>query len=64
MFTALDADPERLDQHEQDFLTRGGRGGFMATMISIVSSLCFRIEAESFRGRQDRQRISELLNLI
>jgi hypothetical protein len=32
--------------------------------ISSVSSLCFRIEVASFRGCQDRQRISELLNLI
>jgi hypothetical protein len=44
--------------------TSGGADGFMAMTISSVFSLCFRIEAESFRGRRDHQRISELLNLI
>src|SRR5688572_4611723 len=44
--------------------TLDGADGFMEMTVSSVSSLCFQIEPESFRGCQDRQRISELLSLI
>jgi hypothetical protein len=45
-------------------LISGGADGFMEMTISSVSSLCFRIEAESSRGHRDRQRISKPRNLI
>jgi hypothetical protein len=39
-------------------LISGGADGFMEAIISSVSNSSSRIEAESFRGRRGRQRIS------